>query len=52
MDFKFSSFLKLINFFKCLHKNNIIHRDFKAANVMINDSIFKIGDFGFAKEAA
>ena len=38
--------------FKCLHKNNIIHRDFKAANVMINDSIFKIGDFGFAKEAA
>ena len=31
--------------------NNIIHRDIKAANIMINDKVWKIGDFGFAKEA-
>ena len=33
-----------------MHQNNVIHRDFKAANVMIHDEVFKIGDFGFAKE--
>ena len=27
-----------------------MHRDFKAGNVFIKDDIFKIGDFGFAKE--
>jgi len=36
---------------KCLQKENIMHRDFKTANVMISDGIFKIGDFGFAKES-
>ena len=35
-----------------MYRNNIIHRDFKAANVMISDGVFKIGDFGFAKECA
>ena len=49
MDFKLliNIFYKLI---KYLQKNTIIHRDFKAANVLINDGIFKICDFGFAKE--
>lgn len=33
-----------------LIKNNIIHRDLKPANIFINDGVFKIGDFGFAKQ--
>ena len=35
---------------KALHEKNIMHRDFKAANIFIKDDIFKIGDFGFAKQ--
>lgn len=27
-----------------------IHRDLKPANIFINNEIFKIGDFGFAKQ--
>ena len=27
-----------------------MHRDFKSANVFIKDDVFKIGDFGFAKQ--
>ena len=34
-----------------MHEYSIMHRDFKAANVFINNGVFKIGDFGFAKEA-
>ena len=30
----------------------IVHRDLKPANIFINDKVFKIGDFGFAKEAS
>lgn len=33
-----------------LVKNKIIHRDLKPANIFINDGVFKIGDFGFAKQ--
>ena len=32
-----------------MHKQSVIHRDFKAANVLIKDGVFKIGDFSFAK---
>eukprot|EP00828_Plagiopyla_frontata_P041154 TRINITY_DN5778_c0_g3_i8.p1 TRINITY_DN5778_c0_g3~~TRINITY_DN5778_c0_g3_i8.p1 ORF type:complete len:585 (-),score=89.31 TRINITY_DN5778_c0_g3_i8:211-1893(-) len=51
-DEAITHFQEILNGFQCLHKNNIIHRDFKAANVMINDGVFKIGDFGFAKQTA
>jgi len=27
-----------------------MHRDFKAQNIFINNDVFKIGDFGFAKQ--
>ena len=32
-----------------MHEENIMHRDFKTANIFIKNGIFKIGDFGFAK---
>lgn len=38
-----------LNLLKALHEKNIMHRDFKAANIFIKNDLFKIGDFGFAK---
>ena len=32
-----------------MHTENIMHRDFKTANIFIKNGVFKIGDFGFAK---
>lgn len=43
-------FLKqIMNGFKELHKHKIMHRDFKLANIFLNDDEVVIGDFGFAK---
>jgi serine/threonine-protein kinase ULK/ATG1 len=39
----------LIEGFKELVKHNVIHRDLKPANILINEGVFKIADFGFAK---
>jgi len=33
-----------------MHELKIMHRDFKAQNIFIKDDVFKIGDFGFAKQ--
>jgi serine/threonine protein kinase len=33
-----------------LHKVNAMHRDFKAANVLLNKGVCKIADLGFAKQ--
>lgn len=38
-----------MNGFWELRKNNVMHRDFKLANIFVNGGIVKIGDFGFAK---
>lgn len=44
-------FLKQIMIgFKTLHKNKIMHRDFKLANIFLNNDTIIIGDFGFAKQ--
>ena len=39
----------LINGFRGLHEKNVIHRDFKAANVLLHGGQAKIADLGFAK---
>jgi serine/threonine protein kinase len=36
--------------FRKLHENNVIHRDFKPANVFLHNDTLLIGDFGMAKE--
>lgn len=43
-------FLKqIMNGFQVLHKHKVMHRDFKLANIFLNDDTVVIGDFGFAK---
>jgi len=43
---------QIMNGFVELHKHNIMHRDFKLANIFLDQDQdqLKIGDFGFAKE--
>ena len=43
-------FLKqLMNGFQALRAKRILHRDFKLANIFVNEETLVIGDFGFAK---
>lgn len=39
----------ILNGFKYLNENQIIHRDLKPANILISEGVYKISDFGFAK---
>ena len=41
--------VQILNAFKTLVDNNIMHRDFKLANILLHDGTIKIADFGFAK---
>ncbi|MBQ3213509.1 MAG: protein kinase family protein [Clostridia bacterium] len=46
-----SIFIQLINAFNCLEKNNIIHRDIRPNNIMIDkNGVVKIIDFGLGKD--
>ena len=40
---------QIINGLKYLYKSKILHRDIKPQNILINENIIKICDFGFAK---
>ena len=46
-----SVFVQMINAFSYLEQHNILHRDIRAANVMVNEKgDIKIIDFGFGKK--
>jgi serine/threonine protein kinase len=42
-------FKQLVEAFKILYKNNIMHRDLKPDNVLFHNGVLKLGDFGFCK---
>jgi len=42
-------FLEILNGFKVLVKNNVVHRDFKLSNLLKHEGSVKISDFGFSK---
>lgn len=41
--------IQILNAFKTLVQNNILHRDFKLPNILLHNGNIKIADFGFAK---
>ena len=41
--------IQILHAFKTLVKHNIMHRDFKLANVLKHNGILKVADFGFCK---
>jgi len=41
--------MQIMNGFQVLHKNKIMHRDVKLANLFLQNDKIVIGDFGFAK---
>lgn len=43
-------FKQICNGFKVLYQNKIIHRDIKPENILVLDGVYKIADFGFARE--
>ena len=40
---------QLLDAFKELNKNNVMHRDLKPDNIFLSDGKVKLGDFGFCK---
>ena len=42
--------MQIMNGFQVLHRNKVMHRDVKLANIFLQDDKVVIGDFGFAKQ--
>lgn len=41
-------FMQLLNAVSHCHQNNIFHRDIKLENILLNDTIVKLADFGYS----
>jgi serine/threonine protein kinase len=41
-------FAQILDAFKYIHKKQLMHRDIKPKNILVNNGILKIGDFGLA----
>lgn len=41
---------QVLQAFKQMIHMNLIHRDLKPDNILINNNIYKLADFGFARE--
>lgn len=48
-DEAFDIIRQILGGFTELVQEKIIHRDLKPANILVNDGVYKIADFGFAK---
>lgn len=44
------TFRDIIDAFRYLRSNNMVHRDVKPENVLLHDGMLKLADFGFARE--
>lgn len=44
-----SFFRQMVEAFKVLSKQNIMHRDLKPDNILMHNGMIKLGDFGFCK---
>lgn len=42
--------MQIMNGFRVLHQNKVMHRDVKLANIFLHNDRVVIGDFGFAKQ--
>lgn len=43
-------FSQILEAFKILVRENILHRDLKPTNILFHNGVLKIADFGFCKE--
>jgi len=41
---------QILNGLSALHKSGFFHRDMKPDNILVNEGVFKIADYGLAKE--
>lgn len=46
------TFRDIIDAFRYLRSNNMVHRDVKPENILLHDGMLKLADFGFAREVS